>query len=79
MTSDILSFALRPACGCFKIAPGDFVESLDFLARLAALVPRPRAQLGGELIDTYVKLKNREWSSFTHHLSQWERSHTLEC
>lgn len=27
----------------FKIAPGDFVEPLDFLARLAALVPPPRA------------------------------------
>ena len=39
VTTGILPFALR----LFKIAPGDFVEPLDFMARLAALVPAPRA------------------------------------
>lgn len=29
----------------FKIAPGDLVEPLDFIARLAALVPKPRVNL----------------------------------
>jgi len=38
-----------------------------------------RTQLGDELIDAYVKLKHREWNSFSHHLSQWEREHTLDC
>ena len=37
--------ALRPfevSLRLLKIAPGDFVEPLDLIARLAALVPRPR-------------------------------------
>ncbi len=38
-----------------------------------------RTQLGDELIDAYVKLKNRDWNNFSHHLSQWERDNTLEC
>ena len=29
----------------FKIAPGDLVEPLDVIARLAALVPKPRVNL----------------------------------
>ena len=40
--------ALRPfgvSLRLLKIAPGDFVELLDFIARLAALVPRPRVNL----------------------------------
>ena len=40
--------ALRPfgvSLRLLKIAPGDFVEPLDFIARLAALVPRPRVNL----------------------------------
>ena len=38
-----------------------------------------RAGLGDELIDSYVKLKEQEWNRFTHHLTQWERDHTLDC
>jgi hypothetical protein len=45
VTPGILPFALRASLGLFKIAPGDFVEPLDFLARLAALVPSPRVNL----------------------------------
>ena len=37
--------ALRASLRLFKIAPGDFVEPLDFIARLAALVPKPRVNL----------------------------------
>ena len=44
-TTGILPFALRASLRLFKIAPGDFVEPLDFMARLAALVPAPRANL----------------------------------
>jgi hypothetical protein len=37
---------LRAACPpLFKIAPGDLVEPLDFSARPAALVPKPRVNL----------------------------------
>jgi glutamine synthetase len=38
-----------------------------------------RAGLGDELIDAYVKLKNKEWNSYTSYLSEWERSNTLDC
>ncbi len=34
---------------------------------------------GAEAIDSYVKLKMKEWQSYCHHLSQWEREHTLDC
>jgi hypothetical protein len=45
LTSGILPSALRASLRPFKIAPGDFVEPLDFIARLAALVPKPRVNL----------------------------------
>ena len=35
----------RASLRLFKIAPGDFVEPLDFVARLAALVTKPRVNL----------------------------------
>ncbi len=38
-----------------------------------------RAGLGGELVDAYAKLKRREWSDYTRHLTQWERDSTLDC
>lgn len=38
-----------------------------------------RAALGDDLIDAYVKLKNIEWSSYTAHLSEWERQNSLDC
>jgi hypothetical protein len=41
----ILPSALRASLRLSKIAPGDFVEPLDFIARLAALVPKPRVHL----------------------------------
>ena len=37
--------ALRASIRLFKIVPDDFVEPLDFIARLVALVPRPRVNL----------------------------------
>ena len=38
-------FTLRVRLRQFEIAPSDFVEPLDFMARLGALVPRPRTHL----------------------------------
>jgi hypothetical protein len=45
VTPGILPSALRASLRLFKIAPSDFVEPLDFIARLAALVPKPRVNL----------------------------------
>lgn len=38
-----------------------------------------RAQMGGELVDAYIKLKMNEWGEYTAHLSEWERRQTLDC
>ncbi len=33
----------------------------------------------GDLVPAYLKLKNEEWNSFARHLTEWERSTTLDC
>ena len=38
-----------------------------------------RAALGGELVDSYVKLKLEEWRRYATTLTDWEREHTLDC
>jgi len=38
-----------------------------------------RDGLGNSLVDAYLKLKNIEWNHYCHHLTQWERDHTLDC
>ncbi|MGD9502365.1 MAG: type III glutamate--ammonia ligase [Methyloceanibacter sp.] len=38
-----------------------------------------RRELGDEFVDSYVKLKMREWNDYAGHLSTWERSATLDC
>ena len=38
-----------------------------------------RSGFGDEFIDSYVKLKHEEWQRFTREISEWERSHTLDC
>jgi glutamine synthetase type III len=38
-----------------------------------------RRELGDEFVDSYIKLKTREWNEFTRHLSEWERATTLDC
>jgi hypothetical protein len=45
LTPGLLPSALRASLRLFKIAPGDLFEPLDFVARLAALVPKPLLQL----------------------------------
>jgi glutamate---methylamine ligase len=38
-----------------------------------------RRELGDEFVDSYVKLKMREWNDYAGHLTNWERAHTLDC
>jgi len=38
-----------------------------------------REAIGGPIIDSYVKLKMREWNEYCAHLTQWERDRTLDC
>ena len=38
-----------------------------------------RRDLGSEFVDSYVKLKKREWDDFSRQLTPWERATTLDC
>jgi glutamine synthetase len=38
-----------------------------------------RERMSDSFIDSYIKLKNDEWNSFTRHLSGWETANTLDC
>ena len=38
-----------------------------------------RHGFGDQFVDSYVKLKNKEWDSYSRNLSQWERETTLDC
>ena len=38
-----------------------------------------RRELGSGFIDSYVKLKNREWDDYSRQLTPWERANTLDC
>ncbi|MFO7477354.1 MAG: type III glutamate--ammonia ligase, partial [Methyloceanibacter sp.] len=51
---------------------------LDAL-RLTAKSQLLRRELGDEFVDSYVKLKMREWNDYTRHLTGWERANTLDC
>ncbi len=38
-----------------------------------------REALGEPFATAFATLKRREWDSYTHHLTQWERDATLDC
>ena len=38
-----------------------------------------RKTLGGDFVDSYVKLRTAEWQDYSRHLTQWEREHTLDA
>ena len=38
-----------------------------------------RERMGDGFIDSYIKLKNDEWSSYCKHLTGWETANTLDC
>jgi glutamine synthetase len=38
-----------------------------------------RRELGDEFVNSYIKLKTREWDDFSRQLTPWERATTLDC
>jgi glutamine synthetase len=38
-----------------------------------------RQAFGDSFIDSYLKLKNEEWSSYMRHLSSWEIANAIDC
>jgi glutamine synthetase type III len=58
-----------------KKLPLNLLDALRLTERSELL----RRELGGEFIDSYVKLKNREWDEYSRQLTPWERANTLDC
>ncbi len=57
-----------------KTLPATLLDALRLLERSKAL----RAAMSDEVVDSFIKLKMREWNDYTAHLSEWERVNTLD-
>ena len=55
--------------------PLNLLDALRFTDKSTML----RKAFGDATIESYIKLKAREWNDFCGHLTDWERSHTLDC
>ena len=55
--------------------PANLLDALRLFEKSEVL----REHLGGELVDSYTKLKMVQWNEYTSHLSDWERKTTLDC
>jgi glutamine synthetase type III len=58
-----------------KKLPLNLLDALRVLDRSEVL----RNSLGSNLISSFLKLKEAEWNSYAHHLTQWEIDNTLDC
>jgi len=38
-----------------------------------------RTALGDDVVDSYIKLKTKDWNEFSRQLTPWERATTLDC
>ena len=55
--------------------PLNLLDAIRLFDKSAVL----RAAFGGELVDSYVKLKLDEWRRYATTLTDWERENTLDC
>ncbi len=58
-----------------KKLPENLLDALRALKKDKGLA----GALGAEFTEAYLKLKTDNWNSYAHHLTQWERDHTLDC
>jgi glutamine synthetase len=58
-----------------KKLPLNLLDALRLTAKSELL----RRELGDEFVNSYVKLKMREWNDYARHLTDWERTNTLDC
>jgi len=58
-----------------KRLPLNLLDALRALEKSKVL----KQALGDEAVGAFVKLKMNEWTDYSHHLSDWERRHTLDC
>ncbi|HVM78479.1 MAG TPA: type III glutamate--ammonia ligase [Stellaceae bacterium] len=55
--------------------PGNLLDAIRLFESSKVL----RDGLGAAFVDSYAKLKLREWKSYASHISQWERDYTLDA
>jgi glutamine synthetase len=55
--------------------PGNLLDAVRLFEQSKVM----RDSLGAAFVDSYSKLKHREWKSYASHISQWERDHTLDA
>jgi len=58
-----------------KKLPLNLLDALRLTEKSALL----RRELGDELVDSYVKLKTKDWNEFSRQMTPWERATTLDC
>jgi glutamine synthetase type III len=58
-----------------KKLPLNLLDALRLTDKSALL----RRDLGNEFVDSYVKLKMKDWNEYSHQLTPWERATTLDC
>lgn len=57
-----------------KKLPLNLLDALRALDKSSVL----RSALGSALVDGFLKLKTQEWNDYSRHLTQWERTNTLD-
>ncbi|MCS7225588.1 MAG: glutamine synthetase, partial [Gloeomargarita sp. SKYB31] len=55
--------------------PGNLLDALRALERNTTLT----TLLGENFVESYLKLKYREWQEFHSQITPWEREYTLDC
>ncbi len=58
-----------------KKLPLNLLDALRLTAKSELL----RRELGDEFVDSYIKLKMRDWDDYSRQLTPWERANTLDC
>ena len=72
---DIDMYALGHTVKGAKKLPLNMLDSIRLFEKSTVL----RQAFGDPLVDSFVKLKMREWNSFSGTMTQWERDNTLDC
>ncbi len=73
--SDFDMYAEPHKCNGAKKLPQNLLDAL----RLFESSKVVKDGLGESFVNSYAKLKHREWHEYTSHLSDWERDRTLDC
>ena len=72
---DINMYTEGHKAGKVKKLPLNLLDSIRIFESSKVI----REGFGDQFVDSYVKLKNKEWNSYSKNLSQWERDTTLDC